>query len=182
MLLRTHDDRGRPVRLHWRGLVATGDPTRSAGFARAVLRALARAFNRLVILAVAGAAILLAAALAAANFGPVVIALILFSPVAVTWITLLAMSIVSTGEWFAAESRFIKAIMLRERRCPSCDYSIAGVEPAPDRCTVCPECAAAWRSDSPRYDLGHPTVVVIPSPPAPPGDDPDEHASPPPRP
>ncbi len=30
-------------------------------------------------------------------------------------------------------------------RCPTCQYSIASLEPESDGCTVCPECGGAWR-------------------------------------
>jgi hypothetical protein len=33
---------------------------------------------------------------------------------------------------------------LRERCCPSCNYSLSGISPDPDGCTTCPECGAAW--------------------------------------
>lgn len=28
--------------------------------------------------------------------------------------------------------------------CPACRYSFRGLEPGPDRCTICPECGGAW--------------------------------------
>ena len=30
------------------------------------------------------------------------------------------------------------------RICPACGYDMTGLEPAPDGCTACPECGAAW--------------------------------------
>ncbi len=39
--------------------------------------------------------------------------------------------------------------LLEERRCPSCAYDLQGLAPAPDGCTVCPECGAAWRTHRP---------------------------------
>lgn len=124
-----------------------------------------------MVLLALGLSIVLASSLAAARFGPIVIALILFSPIASAWIALLAMSLASTGEWFSHEARRVKALMLRQSRCPSCNYCLTGVEPAIDGCTVCPECSAAWLIGSPKYDLDHRTVVVIPSPPPPPHDE-----------
>jgi hypothetical protein len=35
--------------------------------------------------------------------------------------------------------------LLASGLCPSCGYGIVGVRSEPDGCTVCPECAAAWR-------------------------------------
>lgn len=34
---------------------------------------------------------------------------------------------------------------LAEGRCPSCGYDLTRIAPEPDRCSVCPECGAAWR-------------------------------------
>lgn len=31
------------------------------------------------------------------------------------------------------------------RRCPACEYDLAGLDPEPDNCLVCPECGGAWR-------------------------------------
>jgi hypothetical protein len=38
--------------------------------------------------------------------------------------------------------------VLRSGVCPACDYPLRGIPPASDGCTLCPECAAAWRLDS----------------------------------
>jgi len=35
--------------------------------------------------------------------------------------------------------------LLSNGYCPACAYRIDTVRPAPDGCTVCPECGAAWR-------------------------------------
>ncbi len=169
MLLRTRDDRSRRVPLHLRGLIATGESRGSRALRRGLVRLLRTLLSRPAILLIVALSVVAAAVLGAANFGPVVIALILFSPVAATWITLLAMSLVSAGEWFGAESNLIKAAMLRECSCPSCDYDLSGVEPAPDGCTVCPECSAAWRMDAPKYQPRQ-RVVVMAALPAPPAD------------
>lgn len=115
------------------------------------------------MLAAAGVGAVALALLGAANFGPIVIALILASPVAATFITLLAMSLVSTRDWFQRETLVVKSLMLRQRRCPACNYDLSGVEPEPDLCTVCPECGAAWQLDAPKYDLT-PRTIRIPTP------------------
>lgn len=37
-------------------------------------------------------------------------------------------------------------LWLIKGRCPSCGYTLAGIEPSPDdACVVCPECGSAWR-------------------------------------
>lgn len=38
---------------------------------------------------------------------------------------------------------------LRKSVCPHCRFSIAGIPPDPDGCTVCPECGAAWKLPPP---------------------------------
>lgn len=39
----------------------------------------------------------------------------------------------------------ISRAMLRRGKCASCNYPLAGLDSAPDGCTVCPECGAAWK-------------------------------------
>lgn len=39
------------------------------------------------------------------------------------------------------------AAMLESDLCPACAHGLNGLPPAPDGCTVCPECGAAWRVD-----------------------------------
>ena len=34
---------------------------------------------------------------------------------------------------------------LREGVCPFCSSALRGVQPAPDGCSLCPHCGAAWR-------------------------------------
>lgn len=48
--------------------------------------------------------------------------------------------------WKSAEHG--RDALLASRLCPSCGYGIVGVRPEPGGCTVCPECAAAWRVQS----------------------------------
>src|SRR5262249_37412294 len=36
-------------------------------------------------------------------------------------------------------------LMLRHTLCPDCGSSIKNIPAAPDGCTVCPKCAAAWK-------------------------------------
>jgi hypothetical protein len=44
--------------------------------------------------------------------------------------------------------RLAVAELLRDGLCPACTYEILDLPLAPDRCTVCPECGAAWRLQS----------------------------------
>ncbi|GMV25130.1 MAG: hypothetical protein AMXMBFR58_11610 [Phycisphaerae bacterium] len=148
--------------LHWRGLGATGDASGRRTLWRAALRTARTLLGRPAVLIAVAAGVVAAVVLAAANLGPIVIALVLFSPIAATWIMLVATSLVSASEWFGRESVRVRAAMLMEGRCPSCDYDLSGVEPSADGCTVCPECSAAWAMDSPKYDLASRRVVVMP--------------------
>jgi len=59
------------------------------------------------------------------------------------------------GLWILVRRRLTGRLPSREkqahltaRRCPACSYGLEGIEPSPDRCTVCPECGAAWRLPS----------------------------------
>jgi hypothetical protein len=43
--------------------------------------------------------------------------------------------------------RWASARCVRFGHCPACGYDIRGIPAAPDGCTVCPECGAAWKPD-----------------------------------
>lgn len=45
-------------------------------------------------------------------------------------------------------SLFVTA-MFRRRRCPACAYDLSGMPEDDDHITICPECAAAWKLDTP---------------------------------
>jgi len=47
-------------------------------------------------------------------------------------------------ERFAARRRGLR-LLAREGHCLRCLYSLRGIPPQKDGCTVCPECGAAWR-------------------------------------
>lgn len=53
-----------------------------------------------------------------------------------------------------------RATFLREGRCPSCAYTLAGLPAEADGCTACPECSAAWMAAS----IGFPTIPVAAPP------------------
>lgn len=45
------------------------------------------------------------------------------------------------------------AVMLKNRRCPHCGYSLRGLSvDAMDGATICPECACAWKLDDPAIE------------------------------
>lgn len=48
-----------------------------------------------------------------------------------------------------ALDRGAATLCVRGRICPSCGYALENLDPAPDGCTVCPECGAAWRLTPP---------------------------------
>jgi hypothetical protein len=50
--------------------------------------------------------------------------------------------------WVAAQLIHVPVairICVKNGICSACGYSIKGLEPQDDGCTVCPECGAAWR-------------------------------------
>ncbi len=49
--------------------------------------------------------------------------------------------------WRSAEEG--RDALLEAGLCPHCVHGIAGVPPRSDGCTICPECAAAWRVEPP---------------------------------
>lgn len=46
---------------------------------------------------------------------------------------------------FGIDAETMRQEMLARARCASCGYSLAGIPREDDGCTVCPECASAWR-------------------------------------
>lgn len=69
------------------------------------------------------------------------IVLALISPVGL----LLVFGVVPLLYRFASRAVPPAGIRLAYHRCGSCNYDLAGLEPEPDGCRVCPECGAAWR-------------------------------------
>lgn len=70
----------------------------------------------------------------------------LFGPLLVIGLLLVA------GIFFSASKIWIPAVArywLSIGQCASCRYDLANIEPAPDACTVCPECGAAWKITPP---------------------------------
>jgi len=47
--------------------------------------------------------------------------------------------------WSARRMRArVARLIIAEDHCATCGYSLRGVQPEPDGCTVCPECGSAW--------------------------------------
>jgi hypothetical protein len=82
--------------------------------------------------------------LMARALGPVVIALVVFSPFAAVQV-LLAFTLLTWG--VRAARRHVergRAALLGAGRCAACRYDLAGIPPGLDGLTVCPECMARW--------------------------------------
>lgn len=67
------------------------------------------------------------------------------APILLGWLFVAAMVIGAAWLWAPIEA----AKTLRRSLCPHCRFSLAGISPDPDRCTVCPECGAAWKLPPP---------------------------------
>ncbi|MDX2017625.1 MAG: hypothetical protein SFY95_08325 [Planctomycetota bacterium] len=160
---RTLDDRGTPVRLHWRGLIdvrpARGPrPASSRKLARvrhvgALARHSARNLWRGIFSMPAFFAVLLVTlaivfAWSLREFGPQAIAFVLFSPVSSTILLVAVTALITFRGALGARGERIRDGLLHAGRCPVCLYPLEDLEPEPDRCTVCPECGAAWRLDT----------------------------------
>jgi hypothetical protein len=69
-------------------------------------------------------------------------------PLRVMWPPALV-SLLGLASWVQTLLQTAPAIAedrLRKNRCPSCEYTLAGLSPDPDGCRTCPECGAAWRT------------------------------------
>jgi hypothetical protein len=77
----------------------------------------------------------------------------------ITWLErlvggLVALAFLTVGLYIERILRSWIASMRRELskltpRCAVCEYELAGLTPAEDGCTTCPECGAAWRLNPP---------------------------------
>jgi ssDNA-binding Zn-finger/Zn-ribbon topoisomerase 1 len=92
------------------------------------------------VLAVAGVAVL------ALFAGPAVIAVMLFSPMATTWLGLaIALSIWGMNAWPRHLSRARAAALYRDGVCPTCNYTLNAAQNAQEGAlTRCPECGSQW--------------------------------------
>lgn len=50
-----------------------------------------------------------------------------------------------TARFYFATFHAQSAVILNQRQCLACAYELGKLRPAPDGCTVCPECGAAWK-------------------------------------
>lgn len=164
-MIRTRDDRDRPIRLSLRRLVWIARAWRGrADFSR---RGWVRMFRRLlttggVWLGVFGLSLLVVVFVMMLHDFAMGLWLLIISPVASP---LLAMALVATRGilGFGGElPRLIRRDMLAARRCPVCGYDIASLPREPDACITCPECGAAWNWDAIGDRGGRdPEIVII---------------------
>lgn len=112
-------------------------------------------FLALALLAVLGA--LVAAALYLV--GPDVVGLSIFSIVIAPAMAVVLTALAAARTAWRERSRSLRDSMGNRGLCAACGYDISNHEPEPDGCTVCPECAAAWRLVS---EGDGPRIVVVP--------------------
>jgi predicted RNA-binding Zn-ribbon protein involved in translation (DUF1610 family) len=139
--IRTTDDAGQTVVLRRFGVM----PWRASGRRRHWLLRLAltpTGLMSLLVLTVAGAVVAIAF-----NSGPIIIALLLFSPGAAT-LSLMFVMLAKTWEGvLLGRPERVKRSWLRERICPSCGYDLEGLDPDDAGKVACPECGATWIRD-----------------------------------
>jgi hypothetical protein len=70
--------------------------------------------------------------------------LILFSPVFCMILLAMLRGVRATADLARRAAADAASAMLRDRRCPGCDYDLSGAPSEPDGRVACPECAAAW--------------------------------------
>lgn len=161
--LSTLDDRGRPARVL--PLPAWPRDARPPSLSlRPVLHALLTALRSRAVWSLALIAFVLSAlAIGFRWMGPVTGFLLIFSPVISLLLAVAALAAVSLAAAFSRHRQRVIRAWLAAHRCPSCRYSLFGLEPDPYGLLVCPECAAAWnlsRLHPPRR------IVVAPVAPA----------------
>jgi hypothetical protein len=142
----TIDDRDTPVAL-WRFRSASAGETNDAE------RALAQ---RIAFL---GAAETRRFAIAIGFVPPVVVVTI--TALGLSWGAALSLMVVLMlcagallrGHMLRRVEPVVRKSLLAECRCASCAYDLRGLAAAPDGCTVCPECDAAWSLDPDASEL-----------------------------
>lgn len=157
------DDRGKRVRQSAAAavLAGAGDPGADRVDSRAIRRAAWRwARTPVALFVLLAAAALALAVVGAIKLGPVVIAVLVFSPVAATLILVVSRSVASATESLDSRRIAAKGMMIRSRRCPACAYRLTGIDAESDGCVVCPECGAAWELDAARYSADLRTIVI----------------------
>ncbi len=148
------DDRRRPVRLVRFGPARVLSPAALWGTLRGA------AAHRATYLSIFVVAMLGSLVALAVKVGPLVLAVAMFSPVSSTLIVLVSITLVALLAAWSDRGDRLANDMVRAGRCAGCAYSLEGLGPEPDGCTVCPECGAAWNRAE---RLAPPRTVVIPN-------------------
>lgn len=152
--IRAHDDQGVAVPLHpagfraaawWaiRGAARGARDEARRGTILYGLRTLRRHAGRLLLF---GGLVTLASLTVMLTIleGPTGAWLIIFSPVAMTWVSIGLGVLASVAVAWQALKATMADAMLGQRRCPACAYSIAALPPDPAQNVRCPECGASW--------------------------------------
>lgn len=146
--VRSHDDRGRPVRLahaglaesvrRWRRSLGPLQPRRLPRMVRRV------AFTGPFIAFIGACGVFGVLARLASEDLSTGLGLLVLTPIAVPLITLMLVTsrgVLGLGGGLPDRMR---RAMLALHRCPSCGYDLSASEAGADGCVVCPECSAAW--------------------------------------
>ncbi len=140
--VRAQDDAGAPTRIGFRAF-APWKLSHAWGLPEPLLPLL------IAILIIAGVATF------ARYAGPAVIAVLLFSPMATTWLGLgIALTIWGMHAWPRHLARARAASLFRDKQCPACRYALAPTETpppsnSPPPLTRCPECGSSWNLTPP---------------------------------
>lgn len=94
--------------------------------------------------------------------GPIGAWLLVFSPVAVMWLSLAIGAVSATALGIRATAGAMIDGMLGARRCPVCDYDLAALPVRHGEILECPECGGGWQSERLGRDrpLERPVVIV----------------------
>jgi len=140
------DDRGRPIKLRFRGVPI---------FARVKGHGIERRHRFYEIgwisPGIIAAAFILGVLLVVARFTQLhshPLAVIVAQPIGMLlllWGTLGLISMVIASRATSGMCEQVFAERDGECQCRACTFSLAGLVPEPDGCTVCPECGAAWK-------------------------------------
>lgn len=143
--IRTTDDAGRPTRLQRFGVM----PWRPSQRARrhwlgALILSPAGLMTALFLTVIGG---IVAIALVS---GPWILGVLIFSPAAAIFATLATGTAKSWNALAVSRATRIKRSYLRQRACPACAYTLAGLDPDPAGLVRCPECGGTWLRDPPK--------------------------------
>lgn len=140
------DDRDRPIRLRFRGVPIFARVSGLPGHRRHRFYEIGWISVELLIGAVVLGVLLWAARLTGlARPLPVAIAAPLIGTLLFVWaiVGFVSMAIAARATPQMCERVFESRIS--QNKCRACSFSLDGLSPQPDGCTVCPECGAAWR-------------------------------------